>query len=309
MLTRLRPFLLALLAVEACSDTRPSWQQGDVIRQMQRRDDILGLLLPFLAAGLLLLVLVAMRQHRSGKPAFGWLSSWWNERKAARLQRASSPEPGPQSEAAFAGMVESGAEEVARHERKIRSGNGRVLLRVDQRVRVHTPDGVREGPLYDVGEQGLVVQTSRLVGHFDIPWEDVQRVDAQYGPPRQQRVSWMFALLGAGFFGYCGAILDSIDRATAVIPKPQYTTALGTILGALVGFLLGRLVMYALPGPVWRQLVVRTDGSPALSPANFATRASASSAATGGIESTPRAAIVARAILVLIVFGLCALFQ
>jgi hypothetical protein len=301
----------ALIATVACYGTvQPGYgHDAEVIRRMQRRDDILGILLPVLAALLLFLMLIVMRQRRSGLPVFEGAIRRWGEfiASARATAAASSRRSGPGDR--FELLGEDEAEQHARRDRKILAEDGTVLLYVGQSVRIQADDALHEGTLYDIEENGLTVAPVSQVENVEIPWKAVRRMEARFGRERRRSLPWALAVAGAGALGACGAFLDAVDRATAVVYRSKHSTEIGAVLGAIVGYGVGSLVMHALPGPRWRLIAVDPDSSAPISLDNLAERASATFETEDAVEGTPREEVIARIVIVLIAFGFCAVFR
>jgi hypothetical protein len=276
----------ALIATVACYGTvQPGYgHDAEVIRRMQRRDNILGILLPVLAALLLFLMLIVMRQRRSGSPVFEGVIRRSRE-FVASARKTTQP-------VALSPLEES--EQNARRDRTVLGEDGTVLLYVGPAVRIRTPVARHEGALYDIGERDLTLARPGLVENVDLPWSEVQRIDARYGPERRHSIPMILGLIGAGLFGFCGLLIDEIEK--------------GAVLGALFGSFIGALIIYALPGPRWRMIVEDADHTP-IALATLPARVAATFETQDVFEKTPRDEVVARIAIVLIVLGFCAVLR
>ena len=298
---------------------------AEIVERVEMRDAWLGVLLPVAVATLLLLALIILRQRRRGSTSLNGLfhpirvpmgpggaatdvqrsaeARRLEQKQAEQLRQAEIDATAAVRHAAVA------AETKARLARKIPSLDGETaILEVGRRIRVRTDRAAREEKLFDITDAGLGF-ADNMVDDPLIPWEEVQEIHVRHGRGRRWGIPVVLGGLGASLLGAAGWLLDEAGRSTMTgeFRGGRYLPwALLTGVAAAGGF--GLLIMYALPGPRWQKVVEVREGSPPLTPATFAARAAdtQNGVSAGGEGSAVE--VIARILLVLVVFATCAVF-
>jgi hypothetical protein len=292
---------VATLAAVTTACASPRHQRAaEMLERAELRDAWLSTLIPIGVAGLLLLFLVVSWQRRRGstfldglfrprgipdirrglRDAVGTYNRWQAERRERERANLRAAE---EATGRVNALAAARAEALAAC--RIVSPDGQTILQAHQRVRIRTRHGESSGSIVDITDAGLTLSAWAPRKGPGIPWADVRDISVRVGRERRREIPLTVGALGGLLLGAVGWLVDALNQSTSG-RESNAATGWGVVLGALIGGVLGMIIMAALPGARWRKLVDVAPGSPPLSLPTFAARVAETAAAAAGTADT-----------------------
>ena len=118
-----------------------------------------------------------------------------------------------------------------------------------------------EGELVSADDTMIMLRDPRDGdAEYEISWADIRTISVRAGKENRSNTATFLALLCAALLGTCGWILDGIDRSTSGYGNRSFLMFPGILVGALVGWVLGRLLTRAGGSAYWQPIYRVADG-------------------------------------------------
>jgi hypothetical protein len=183
-----------------------------------------------------------------------------------------------------------------------------VSLTQPARLLVETASARAECWLVEATDTALRIRGDS--GEREMPWTEIRRINRRAGRERPWWIPMVLALVFGGLLGSCGFLLDELNHSTSGHSGTALPSAL--LIGALVGGLLGMLIMFAMPGPWWEPIYAVPEGAAIAPDEPVATRLAAGAIPTASRQAVADKQYTARlvawtilTILFLAVIGTC----
>ena len=115
-----------------------------------------------------------------------------------------------------------------------------------------------DGELVSADDTIVVLRDPRDGAEYEISWADVRTVSVRSGKESRSTGPAALALLCAAVLGTCGYVLDGIGRSTS--GNRSFLVFPGILVGALVGWMLGRLLVRAGGRAYWQPIYRVAEG-------------------------------------------------